>query len=432
MTTSHPHPARFASALSIVLGLTAPGGLAAQETAETGDSDQVVEEPDASPARLSFNGFGTLGLVYSSEERADFIASSLRPDGAGFTRPLSPEPDSRLGLQVSAALAPKLSAVVQVVVEQQHDDDIEPSIEWANLKYSFSDDFSLRIGRTALPTFAASDYRKVGYANPWVRPPVELYGLIPVFTRDGIDLSYRHRFHGWTHTLQASVGYTDADFPGDFTVEVRDGFGFFDTFERGDLSIHTALVQFRLSLPLSDLFDAFRSFGPQGEAIADRFEVEDRRHEFAALGATYDPGQWFLAAELGRLWGRSLNVSRTAGYATAGRRLGGFTPYLTYSEVHADDAISSPGLDLSALPPELVPLAAGLNAALNESLAAIVVQRSISAGVRWDYRRNAALKLQVDRVDVGAGSYGSFVERQTDFATGGNATLVTLSTDFVF
>jgi hypothetical protein len=419
------------SALSILLGLAAPG-LAAQEAGETGDSEPVVAEPDASPPRLSFHGFGTLGLVYSSEERADFVANPLRPDGAGFTRTLSHEPDSRLGLQVSAALAPKLSAVVQVVVEQQHDDDVEPTIEWANLKYSFTDDFSLRIGRTALPTFAVADYRKVGYANPWVRPPVELYGLVPIFQSDGIDASYRHRFHGWTHTLQAVFGFTDVDLPGDLVTETRDMAGLYSTLERGSLSLHAAVSTGTFSLPLPELFDAFRAFGPEGRAIADRFEMDERHFEFATLGVSYDPGPHFIKAEVGRFFSRSLAVGRTAGYLSAGRQLGAFTPYVTYSEARADDALSTPGLTLTNLPPELVPVAAALNAALNDALAQTVVQRSVSAGVRWDYRGNAALKLQVDRIDVGAGSYGSFVERQPDFATGGTATLFTISTDFVF
>lgn len=138
-------------------------------------------EEDAKRPRFMFDGFGTLGLVHSGEQEADFVANPLRSDGAGFTREWSSEVDSRLGLQLTAALTKKLTAVVQVIVEQRHDDHYQPTLEWANLKYSFTEDFSVRFGRTALPTFASSDFRKVGYASPWVRPPVELYSLVPIF-----------------------------------------------------------------------------------------------------------------------------------------------------------------------------------------------------------------------------------------------------------
>ncbi len=419
------------SALLVLLALTAPG-LGAQEAASPDDSQQAESALGTERPRIAFNGFGTLGFVHSGEERADFVANQLRPDGAGFTREWSPEIDSRLGLQVSASLTPRVSAVVQVVVEQQHDGDIEPGIEWANLRYSFTRDFSLRIGRTALPIFASSDYRKVAYANPWVRPPIELYGLVPIFQIDGVDMSYRHRFRGWTETLQATLGFSDIEVPSGSTLEIRQMVGLFDTLERGDLSIHTALATARATVPDPGLFEGFRAFGDEGRALADRFEVDDERLTFATLGVSYDSGPWFIQAELGRIWTDSFIVDRTAGYVSAGWRVGSLTPYATYSESRADDPLSSPGLTLSRLPPELIPVAAALNAALNETLANSVAQRSVSAGLRWDYHRNVALKLQVDRIDVAAGSYGSFTQRQADFSTGGGATLVAVSADFVF
>jgi len=64
-------------------------------------------------------------------------------------------------------------------------------VEWANLIYALSPDASVRIGRIVLPTFMVADSRKVGYANPWVRPPVEVYGLVPITQSDGLDASYR-------------------------------------------------------------------------------------------------------------------------------------------------------------------------------------------------------------------------------------------------
>jgi hypothetical protein len=69
---------------------------------------------------------------------------------------------------------------------------------------------------------------------------------------------------------------------------------------------------------------------------------------------------------------------------------------------------------------------------LNNLLASLVDQRSVSVGARWDYRPYAALKVEVGRIDVGAGSFGTFTNRQPGFERGGEATILGISTDFVF
>src|ERR1700722_15366322 len=74
---------------------------------------------DTNPSMFSFSAFGTLGVVHSSEDRADFTASPLAPDGPGFTDAWSPDVDSRLGAQVMARFTAQLSAMLQVVSEQR-------------------------------------------------------------------------------------------------------------------------------------------------------------------------------------------------------------------------------------------------------------------------------------------------------------------------
>jgi hypothetical protein len=96
-----------------------------------------------------------------------------------------------LGAQVTARLTERWSAVLQVVSEQDPGHTYRPEVEWANVKYQATPDLSVRIGRTVLPVLMLADIRRVGYANPWVRPPVEVYSLVPVTSNDGVDASYR-------------------------------------------------------------------------------------------------------------------------------------------------------------------------------------------------------------------------------------------------
>lgn len=130
------------------------------------------------PSIFAFNGFGTLGVAHSNEGQADFVSGSLKPKGAGYSDDWSLAVDSRIAGQITANFTPTLSAVVKGIVEQNYDNSYSPRTEWANIKYQFTPDFDVRVGRTVLPIFLVSDYRKVGYVNPWVRPPVELYVLI--------------------------------------------------------------------------------------------------------------------------------------------------------------------------------------------------------------------------------------------------------------
>jgi hypothetical protein len=123
---------------------------------------------------------------------------------------------------------------------------------------------------------------------------------------------------------------------------------------------------------------------------------------------------------------------RIAWYASGGYRLGKFTPYLTYAQVDTDSRTSDPGLTLSGLPPVLAAPAAGLNTGLNDLLASSPAQKTISAGVRWDFAKNAALKLQFDQTRLGAGSPGMLINLQPGFQTGGRFNVFSATVDFVF
>jgi len=137
----------------------------------------AAEADETGESRFTLNGFGTLAVVHSDEDQADFVSNQLAPDGAGYTRAWSPEVDSRFGLQLTAKLTPRLTGVLQLITEQRYDESYTPSVEWANLKYDITPDLSVRVGRMVLSSFMVSEYRKVGYATPWVRPPEEVYSL---------------------------------------------------------------------------------------------------------------------------------------------------------------------------------------------------------------------------------------------------------------
>jgi predicted porin len=292
--------------------------------------------------------------------------------------------------------------VLQVVVQQNYDNTYRPHVEWANVRYEFTPDFSVRLGRTVLTAFLMSDTRNVGYTYPWVRPPTEVYRLLQITASDGMDVSYRLHFGEVTNTVQAVVGGKNTDLPNNGgNAAERDAWGISNTTEYGSLTVRATYRHSTLSIASHD-----------ANPIS-----------FFAVGTSYDPGEWFVMAE----WGRNDSMGRrnTAWYASGGYRIGEFTPYVTYAHSRADNR-SAPGLNTVALPPP------AFNGVLNSILSVQPVQNTISVGTRWDFMKNTALKVQFDHTRIGAGSSGTLINLQPGYQTGGSLNVFSTTIDFVF
>lgn len=391
---------------------------------------ETVSEPTSAPM-FSFSGFGTVGVVHSSEDLADFTSSIFKPNGAGYTRAWSPTVDSLIGGQVIAAFTPQLSAMVQAISEQNYNNTYTPHIEWANIKYQFTPDTSIRVGRIVFASFLVSDTRDVGYANPWVRPPVEVYSLVPIGISDGIDGSYRVHWGQLVQTFAGTYGVTNTQTPTG-GAQARRQWNVSDTAEYGAATVRVAYHRADLTIDgLHTFFGHFDQFGLQGEEIVDRYDPYQKPITFFGVGGIYDPGNWFVTGEWGTSQSHSVLGESTAWYVSGGHRWAQFTPYLTFGDIKANSNTSDPGLVVSKVPPFLIGPAIGLNAGLNAILGSIAVQTTVSAGVRWDFLRNVDLKLQYDHTRLGAGSPGTLINVQPGFQPGCTVNLFSAAIDFV-
>lgn len=392
----------------------------------------VAHADDAGAPLFSLGGFGTVGVVRSTERNADFTASLDQAKGAGHSQPWSTEVDSRLGVQLIANVTPQFSAVLQVISEQNQDNTYRPHVEWANIKYQFTPDFSVRVGRAVLPTFLLSDSRKVAYTYPWVRPPLEVYSVGPLTSSDGLNISYRLHFGELTNTVQANVSRASKKVFVGYIFESTRLRNFSNTTEYGAATIRVSYLETDLTVAsLTPVFDAFRQFGAQGTALADKYNINAKYFNFIGIGASYDPGNWFVMSEWGRLDTHSVLGKRAAWYASGGYRLGNFTPYITYAQTKADNS-SDPGLDVTTLPSSQLEPAIVLNGILNSILSMKPVQNTMSVGGRWDFSSNAALNVQYDRTHIGPGSPGLLRNLQPEFHPGGRVNLLSVAVKFVF
>jgi hypothetical protein len=402
---------------------------------------------------FTVRGYATLGVVHSDEENADFVANGqTQAEGAGASDRFSFDVDSKFGVQLDINITPRLSGVVQFVSEANDNNSwngdvnkaYQPSLEWANLSYRLSDDLTVRGGRIVLPFLMVSEYRKVGYANHWLRAPVEVYGLLPFSASDGGDISYRSSIGGTINT--ARVHYGVQSLRTIFKAQVE-AWGVNDILEIGSLSLRGAFMQLEFSTPgdgLAPLVDAFTGIasslpgGIGSNAAAQAARVENtydpargQRVKFIDLAVSYDPGPWFAMAEFVQTRSDGFLGDFDSGYVSAGIRWNKLTPYAIYAAVDAENR-NERGIPLAGLPPPL----RGLGGVINNIVTGLANresnQHTLSVGVRWDLASKFALKAQFDHVDLGAGSDGVLRNVEPDLNLGSSVNVIGVAVDYVF
>lgn len=352
---------------------------------------------DTGQTMFKFGAFGTFGVSHSSERRGDYVPDGGYPHGVGRSSDWNTSNDTRIAAQVIADFTPQIKGVFQIDSEYGSDNTFRPAVEWANLKYQFSPNLNLRIGRVALPTFLYSDSRDVGYSYPWVHPPVDVYRQLAIMHNDGIDGSYRFYVDEAANTIKALYGSRIKDDRPNSTSTSQDLWGIFDTFEYREMT-------FRVGYQARNVSYHNRATGVTSAWV---------KNSDLSAGAIYDPGKWFLMGE----WiQRKSTTKKQAAYISAGYRIQSFTPYLTYSK---DTAASL----ISADPP---PTATAIQFARN-------AQSTATIGARWDFTKNADIKLQYDRVRLSADSNGNLINVPAGtILYGGTFHVISTTLDFIF
>jgi hypothetical protein len=345
----------------------------------------------AAAKMFTVSGFGTLGVVNNSSKTGDYVADVFQATGAGNSHDYAISVDSKVALQVDARITDQLTAVVQLVSRTRTNNTYSPGFEWANIKYAITPELSVRVGRTALPVFLNSETRLVGYANPWVRPPIETYSLRSTTNADGVDMAWSRQIAGVNNNLQAWYGKTKIDSVGSTGaisrgVEAHKIIGVADTVQYGSLTVRAGVTAIDFILHATPTTLVY--------AKANVYNV----------GAVYDPGNWFVQGEATKTDFGAIQRAQQAFYATLGYRWEKFTPYVTYSTVKVDD---------------------------DQVKLAVRAQHSTSAGVRWDLIKNVDIKLQLDQVALAANSTGFFTNAKPGLA-GGTAKVISLAVDFVY
>jgi hypothetical protein len=391
---------------------------------------------------VSLKGFGTLGIVNNSTNDADFVANALsQPRGAGLTESLSVNPDSRLGLQMDWQAIQRLSFTAQAVSKQGPDNSWVPELQLGFAKFKVLSDLEIRGGRIRPPFFMMSDYLDMFYANPWIRPPTEFYSLVPIASHtEGVDLLYRPQTGPISWLIQPYYGNTQLPLRLNTSITAQNMAGINISATVSDFTLRAGYTHLLMSytdptfnrdaLPaLTQLCGLDPAICPLQSSLA----INNSGLTIVALGANWDNGDYFITGELGKRISQNNVIDTTAGYISSGARLGKFTPYVTYSSTVNNSPTTFSG-------------GTGPYAALSNQVVTDIVsqlnfmdQNTKTLGIRYDFYKNLALKVQWDRIDTSTKNgqaetgWGLFNNSTTTFANSNNAIdLFSTSVDFVF
>ena len=393
-------------------------------TATSIGNGTAIAEDAAAPPRLELSGFGTLGAVTTDNKDVWFTRY-----GVNFPGNKDPDfsPDTLLGLQASLRLTPSNDITVQVVAREDGGESEDPRVTLAFLRQTLAPGLSLRLGRVRVPFFMLSDSLYVNYANMWVRPPVEVYGLNPFNDLDGIDLLYHTRIGELDAEIHPYYGSGEIPFP-EGKARLKETAGVNVMLTQGDYSLHLGHGEARFALERGDA--RFRALAAGLRAIRQQDVIDDLsgtdgRTSFNSIGLQWDDGTWQLVGEYARRRANRYVVSAHGWYLSLGRRFGNVMPYVTFARQTLDRPIAE-----ANIPPGRLARAWDLFQTSRNN-----AQHSLTLGTRWDLASHAALKAEASHIRPDRNSWGSFFPSHPGVPTqigGKTMTTFSLSLDLSF
>jgi len=367
-----------------------------------------------SHAEVEISGYATFAATKGSAKdtngnNANYV-NSLVNKNVQFDK------NTHLGLQIFADVSEKID-ITAVIHAGGNPDNFNAAAQWLYATYAFSDELSLRMGKYKAPFYMVSDYEDVGYAYPWVRPPLEVYSTNPIEAFSGVNMVYQSSlsddvsmllevFAGsGTHSSSYIPSTTDAP-----TGAPYNGLG--DSTKKGtQISFETPNAK-GFNLSFSGEIGTFRVGYFETSVNAAAFGITEQSGSFGGVGLNIDWNNLVIYSEyVVRDTAAALAGAfpdQQAYYATFGYRIDKFLPYVTYAK-----------------------LAKGKDASPYAQL-----QSSVALGLRTEVSDTAALKIEVMKVTPEKNSLAGFNTTTSGYGLYNNpvksGTVVTVSFDVIF
>jgi len=409
---------------------------------------------------LTLGAFGTVSAVHTNTNKseAQFTSSPYLQHAGASNSGWDGTVDTKIGAQATYRLNSTFSGTVQIISKKGPDNTFFPTTEWAYLKIEPTNKLAIRIGRIRVPVFLISDSLDVGYSQHWLRPPVEVYGPVPISRTTGIDLVYKMNVGDAMFTVQPVIGQSTFKIKGSPTTggKAENAKALNATLEFENFTFRAGYLDGKLTLPtetdgdnevaaaIDSLNAGFAPFlTPAQQAaytqLANSARARKVKVSFTGVGAIYDNGSLLVQSEYTRRKGTEGFPDATAWYVSSGYRFGKWMPYATYAKLRTTSSMyytDSLNTIISNTPVPMVgsPGVSDLMTALRQS--DFSDQHTISLGVRYDVMKHVDIKAQFDHVTTGgpAGSNkGLFANTSSGFrAEKNNVNVLSIAVDFAF
>jgi hypothetical protein len=390
-----------------------------------------------------FSGFATLGLVSNDNPDLVFRRDISQGDGS-YDGNVEWQTDSLLGAQWQTRWSPYFDTTLQVVAKERHENTLENAVEWAFVRYRPSDGLDLRFGRLGSDIFMLSDYRQVGYAFPWVRPPHDYYTLLSLFHFDGADITKRFNFDDASLNIKVFYGNSDQNYPDGFrsSDSTRLDFNLAGTsliWEQNNWKLRYSYANVEINNnaapELAAALGSVVPLWPEAKHLINQIETKGRDFRYHEIGINYDNNRWWLQAEVTQLRSQTAIVPQSDhAYLSIGRRFDQFSIYALggIARPKRDQLIvTSPSGYPSPIAEQLALLALSTERGLN---GVRIDQKSVGMGVRWDFAPKMALKFQLEefRIDRWGTNLWLRVDRATAITNTQTARVSSLALDILF
>ncbi|MCG6937943.1 MAG: hypothetical protein LJE83_07180, partial [Gammaproteobacteria bacterium] len=354
---------------------------------------------------IQFDGFVTAGAsVHDDSKNKNTYIGGL--GDRGITNDVTFETDTRFGLQISSDVTEDMSVVAQLLGTGV-DGNFNAIIEWAYVDYALNDIASIHVGKIKQPVYLVNDYIEVGYAYPWIRPPVEVYYLNnPLNTVNGIEFLLQFPVGPGTLSFQPYVGSNRDDIPNTQGAyfEAENIYGIDVKYSGHGYIVHASTFQCEVKTYGGGLQQI--TFPGDSTPTDVRLDLNGTGDcEVTSAGFNLDMANVVVYAEwqdrtttdtLSRAFG-----DQDAYYATIGYRFGKFLPHLTYASIDgkASTVLGSDGRGAATIED-------GSGSYYTPGVAVqtfnfpVAIQTSITAGLRYEVNDSAALKIEYSVVDV--------------------------------
>lgn len=383
----------------------------------------------------SLKGFGTLAATGTDTDKIGFYRDKSQTQdvtsGWGITT------DSRLGLQVDWQASDELHATVQWVARDHAGNFAEQNLDWAFLRWRVQTDLDIRLGRLGSDMSMLSDYRNVGYAYLWMRPPHEFYSSIPFYHFDGIDITKKFAVDEGYLSVKIFSGNTFNQLPSQLGTNNQQAIttGTSLRYENNNWRAHLGYGYSLITteLPLQAIKDEVNSpllarVWPNLREILPALNIKGKVLHYGGVGLAYDDSIWLSQFEAAYIASNTAWApSQAHAYFSVGRRFSTVTLYSLYGvgkTFQNDIDIPSP----LVASPVLLNKQQQLNQLLNNNE---VNEQSISIGTRWDFHENMALKTQWSHYWLGNSGPQQW-QQSTGNITPSNVNVMSVGIDFIF